>query len=97
MKRNSDRYKSNRVGKSTSREDKKRSLFEKDRDRKEDILLQGQRSQKKTLILPLDYKSVTSIVGPRCYPLHLSGFEVESYHFLVGSFNAKGLSKKKKY
>lgn len=45
MKRNSDRYKSNRVGKSTAREDRKRSLFEKDRDRKEDILFQGQRSQ----------------------------------------------------
>jgi hypothetical protein len=37
MKRNSDRYKSNRVGKSTAREDRKRSLFEKDRDRKEDV------------------------------------------------------------
>lgn len=34
MKRNSDRYKSNRVGKSTAREDRKRSLFEKNKERK---------------------------------------------------------------
>lgn len=35
QERNEDRYKSSKVGKSTAREDRKRSLFEKERDRKE--------------------------------------------------------------
>jgi hypothetical protein len=45
--RNSDRYKSHRVGKSTAREDRKRSLFEKDRDRKEEILNREREANKR--------------------------------------------------
>lgn len=41
MKRNSDRYKSNRVGKSTAREDRKRSLFEKKKRKKRGYIVPG--------------------------------------------------------